>query len=275
MRNIYASFFAGALTVLASLQSAQAAPGVAVNSPSASAGNSADILVALSNNGTTLASLQFELLFDPARGTPQIAQASTNAAVNPNCSISTNRLICFFTLFGPPLPNDFTTRIPFSVSAGASGSFPLTFDFVEFGDTAGKPVVGTTTNGTFTILATPAAVFGAIPAPAQIDMGLLTPMQSVSRQILLQNIALSGASNLTVSGCTVTGSGFALDNPPSFPLQIVPGNSSPISVRATAGTTLEVLTGSLRCNHSGAGSPAIWPLRAEVVGQLLFFDGFE
>lgn len=275
MRTHYATLCVFALCLLAEPPLAHAAPGLVVNNPSASAGNSADILVALSNNGTTLASLQFELLFDPTRGTPQVGQASTNAAVNPNCSISTNRLICFFTLFGAPLPNDFTTRVPFNVSAGASGNFPLTFDFVEFGDTSGEPVKGTTSNGVFTILATPPAVFAAVPAPAQIDFGLLTPMQSVNRQIMLQNIALSGASSLTVSGCTVSGTAFALDNPPSFPLQIAPGNSSPVGVRATAGTTLEVVTGSLRCNHSGSGSPAIWPLRAQVVEQQIFINGFE
>lgn len=275
MRTFYAALCASALSLLFYSQGALAAPSLAVNSPSASAGNSADILVALTNNGTILASLQFELLFDPARGTPQIAQASTNAAVNANCSISTNRLICFFTLFGPPLPNDFTTRIPFSVSAGASGSFPLTFDFVEFGDTSGKPVAGTTNQGTFTILSTPPAVFGSVPAPAQIDFGFLEPAQSALRSIQLQNIALTGAASLTVSGCVLTGTGFALNSPPTFPLAIAPGNSSPVSVRASASTTLETLIGSLRCNHSGAGSPAIWPLRAEVVSPLLFSSGFE
>ena len=275
MRNFHATICAGALTLLASLQSAQAAPALAVNSPSASPGNSADILVALSNNGSTLASLQFEILFDPTRGTPQTAQASTNAAVNANCSINGMRLVCFFTLLGPPLPNDFTTRIPFSVSAGASGSFPLTIDFAEFGDPKGNTISGTTTNGVFTILNTPAAVFGSVPAPAQIDFGLLTPAQSATRPVVLQNIALAGAANLTISGCTTTGVGFNVENPPSFPLVIAPGASSPITVRTGGSTSPEILTGSLRCNHSGAGSPATWPLRAQVVEHLIFANSFE
>ena len=270
-----AAICAGILAIFASLQSAQAMPGLAVNSPSASAGNSADVLVSLSNNGVILASMQFELLFDPARATPQVLQASTNAAINPNCSINGSRLICFFTLFGAPLPSNFTTRVPFNVNAGASGSFPLTLDFVEFGDTQGNTVTGTTSNGVFTILATPPAVFGSVPAPTLIDFSFLEPSQSALRNVQLQNIALSGAAALNVSSCVVTGTGFTLNAPPTFPLSITAGNSQAISVRASASTTLETLTGSLRCNHSGAGSPAIWPLRAEVVSPLLFFNGFE
>lgn len=263
------------LAIFTSLQTAQAMPGLAVNSPSASAGNSADLLFRLNNNGVTLATLQFELLFDPARGTPQGTQASTDALVSPICNVNGNRLTCILTLFGPPLPNDFTTRVPFHVTAGASGSFPLTLDFVEFGNSQGTAVPGTTSNGVFTILTTPPAVFASVPAPALIDFGFLTPAENANRQVLLQNIALPDASGLNISGCVVTGTGFTLNTPPTFPLSITAGNSQAISVRASASTTLETLTGSLRCNHSGAGSPAIWSLRAEVVSPLLFLNGFE
>ena len=73
-------------------------PSLSVNSPSASAGNSANIVVSHST-GSVLAGLQFNLNFDPARGQPNLTQITSTSGATATCSRPGGSLTQFRCIF--------------------------------------------------------------------------------------------------------------------------------------------------------------------------------
>lgn len=254
-------------------------PSLSVNSPTASAGNIANIVIS-HNTGLPLAALQFDLSFDPARGQPNLSQITSTSGVTPTCSRpggSLTQFRCLFVNFIGTLAPSFVVNVPFAVTPGASpGTFPLNLSAAEFVLPSGNTTPGTLSNGMFTVSALAPAIFSAIPiAASTIGFGAVVQSSSANRNIRLQNSAAAGAAGLLISQCAVIGAGFSLSNPPSFPINLSAGTATDLTIAFDAGSALGIASGTLNCTHSGSGGTASWPLAVTVVSESIFQNGFE
>lgn len=97
-----------------------------------------------------------------------------------------------------------------------------------------------------TVQAPPVAVFTP-DRGSTIAHGTVITGQSVERTVTVQNTAAAGAANLTITGCTVTGTGFSLVGPAAF--VIAPGASATITTRFAPSATGSA-TGQLNCTDN-------------------------
>lgn len=123
-------------------------------------------------------------------------------------------------------------------------------------------------------LVTPAPFFSSTPADGQAVALDAPPGTTGTLGPVFGNL---GLLNYTVTGCTVTGSGFSLAT--MLPIMVGPGASVPLNtscaVPATAGVTI---TGNLQCATSIAGVMPSYPLQCRAVDpppDLIMRSSFE
>jgi hypothetical protein len=268
--------------LFAAAQIALAAPQLSVNSPTAGPGDVVPVVMSFAGNGTTLIGVQFDLSFDSARFIPSTSM-TTSTFGGASCSVAqTGLLRCVGSRFDSgPIGDTGNITLPFSVRpAAAVGVSALTFSGIIFIDNNVNQVPsGPSTNGVFTVVVPAAAVFSATPnANSTLDFGQLVFSTMAQRDVLITNPTAVGGLALRINQCSVVSTlgNFALLQPASFPQDVARGNSLTIATTFASGSgPLGLLSGTLNCTY---GAPAIavnWPLRAEVVLELIFANGFE
>ncbi|MEZ6244145.1 MAG: malectin domain-containing carbohydrate-binding protein [Phycisphaerales bacterium] len=93
------------------------------------------------------------------------------------------------------------------------------------------------------------------PSPATVNFGSVVVGASSTQGVTLN----AGSSSVQVTGATVTGAGFTLVSPPSFPTTIGAGGNLPLIVRFSP-TSGGAYSGQLTVTHNGSGSPLVVPL---------------
>jgi hypothetical protein len=150
MRQLTLSLFA-----LMSANAIAAPPSLTVANASAPPGGSANVVVSFSNStgaDPDSAGFEFRLAFDPAKLTPGTA---TSLLSNLACQVQTpGQLKCLGYAASGNYPKSGTILIPMTVTAGASGSSPLSLSAHLQADANGQSIPGTNpdpASGTFTI----------------------------------------------------------------------------------------------------------------------------
>lgn len=138
---------------------------------------------------------------------------------------------------------------PYTLPAGANATLSVTFTATTTGtdnatlsisSNASDPSVAVSLTGT-----TPTA--GYLSAPASLNLGNVAVGSSQTQALTVSN---SGGSSLTISGATVSGSGFSVSGL-TFPYTLAAGGSASLSVIFTPSTTgTDSATLSLTSNAS-------------------------
>jgi Tol biopolymer transport system component len=249
------------------------APMISVNSPSAPAGETANVVISFSNStGSTprSAGFQFRLGFDSSKLSPGNV-TSTLSGVTCG-SVAQGVLSCGGFAQSGVYPDAGMVTVAMGIAASATGSSPLQLSDHQQFDTLGNNIPGTNpdpADGLFEILQGSAApVLSYSPA-----VGQTVTLSGGAGQIIATPTGGFGsgtAATTSLSGCAVSNvsAGGSFGNVGGVNLLFVGDNAAPAAVVLSCTQATVVTSAVLSCDESRAGAPVIrrdWPLLCPAV----------
>jgi hypothetical protein len=156
--------------------------------------------------------------------------------------------------------------VPFTLAAGQSMTFSVTFDPATTGSLSGSvTITSTASNSPATIALSGTGVQAQISViPASVSFGNVTVGVSSTQSLTIQN---AGTANLSVTQAVMAGAGFTLSGL-TVPLGVVPGGSSTFTVGFTPGSASS-FTGSLTLVSNTTNSPLVVALAGTGISPIL------